>query len=375
VSVASRALVPAALVLVLGLPVPAPAAEPEVPRPAPVAIVQTRAALAETAARRIAAELATRGYLGLPSACVPGPVPPAESPFRAWQTCFDPATARGPRIAIAATAAEVVAWIDVGGRTAGPFPCTAKAVRDPAELGRFASELVVWVESLLTPTPAPSARVAAPVQPPALVPPPPETTAAAALTAAPPPAAKAPRPALSLGAGTVAYTSLAGLGAGVGPELSAALEWADSWWRLVDRWGVRATGWISAWGVPIEKDGVAIRRAPVIGLIQLTAAVRAGAWWLEGHLGGGADWTRLSASTGAMPFKEESRAGFVAGVGLGLSRPLVRKGGAVPLSVALSLSFLSQVPRQVVVIGEHRFGDSRAPTIGVGAALRWGQPR
>jgi hypothetical protein len=172
----------------------------------------------------------------------------------------------------------------------------------------------------------------------------------------------------------VLHQSLNGLGSRYGPELSFGWDWPVP--RVFDRAGFRLGAWTSRWGTDIDASGIEVRRAPVIGLVQLTAASLRGRWRFEGHLGAGAEWlsldARAAAGDGGAALTEGTRFGFLAQGGIAALRALSSPAASQQLLLGLELRVVSMLPRQVVVIGDRRFGDSALPSLAAGATLRWG---
>jgi hypothetical protein len=121
---------------------------------------------------------------------------------------------------------------------------------------------------------------------------------------------------------------------------------------------------------------VALRRAPITGVVMLTAAATRAGWRLEGHLGAGLEWLWLRAVALAgegPPLKTGHRSGAVAQAGLGLFRTLEGLAGGA-FSLGAELRLVAPLPRQVIVLGDQRLGASSLPSAAATLGARWTVP-
>jgi hypothetical protein len=312
-----------------------------------VAVIHDDTAPARSLARRLSAELLASGFAAREWSC----------PASAATTCAA-AAEPGPRVVIAAPPdATVQARVSAKGRSAGPFELASEAADRVDAVGRFAMELVTWVEVLENP----SLIGGAPIAPPSL------RAAAAAETTGRPVVGR--RMHLGLG-GLYAYDpNFEGSGGG---ELSLAWDWAIG--AMDQRWGLRLAAGASPLSKPISFNAIRVRRSPLTAMALATTARSPGRWTLEAHGGLGIELQRLTAEdlwrVGDKTVARESRFGPVAQAGLGILYDLGDQQDR--FSVGAELRLVYSLPPQVVVVGERRFGGGSAPpTVGLAIIGRW----
>ena len=318
----------------------------------PVTVFHTDTDQARAVARRLSAELRANGFTAHDWPC-----PPTASP------CAAPAEAVGPRVVIEAPPGEPVqARVEASGRSAGPFQLASDAADRMDAVGRFALELVTWVEVLDNPSTI--SRLAS-LSPAASV------TATRESGQSVGRAPEGRRLHVGLG-GLYAYDQNGFEGNG-GGELSLAWDWAVG--TQDQRWGLRLAAGASPLSKPISLDGMRVWRSPMTAAVLATTGRSPGRWTLEAHGGLGIELQRLRAVDirllGQPTVSRGRRFGPVAQAGLAVLRSLGedRRGGR--FSVGAEVRLVYSLPAQVVVVGDRRFGGSKAPAPGIAIIGRW----
>lgn len=326
----------------------------------PIVVVSDGSSESQGLARRLSAELKLAKHRTRLAICATAKSPGRgdESP-KELLACVD-FQATDNWIVIRGRTDQVVStWVGRQDHQVGPLSLRLGDSNGGRATADFVAEIVGWAEGIEIPLDSPSRRV---VPSPVALP-----------DAAPPQVASKGTPTLpsqwlwNLGASALFIHSTSGLRGRGGPELSVGMQRPFGSRGLLV--GVRVGAWVPVFSQSVSVQNVDATVKPQIVWFQGTTATTFVHWIAEGHVAAGPQRLLFEAVT---PTARSSRTDW--GIALGAGARLAWRSGETAFGrweLGIDLRLVSSFQQPVVSIGTTRFGDSDAPSIAAGLALRW----